>query len=72
MHLMDWLKDGLLTHRARYRHTTRTRPTGAEREEREDPSGRHDFGRRAHRPDPNASYGFGGDPGERMFRPRSG
>lgn len=69
MRLLDWLRDGLLSDRAEYRRTTRTRRVQPEREEREDPSGRHDFGRRAHHPDKNASYDFGHDPGHRMTPP---
>ena len=69
MQLLDWLRDGLLTDRARYRHTSQTRRVRPEREEREDPSGRHDFGRRAHHPDPNGHYDFGHDPGHRMTPP---
>jgi hypothetical protein len=66
MQLLDWLRDGLLSDRARYRHTSQTRRVRPEREEREDPSGRHDFGRRAHHPDPNGHYGFEPDANHRM------
>lgn len=59
MKLLDWLRDGLLTNRARYRRAPRPRRLQeAELHELLDPSGRHDFGRRAHRPDPKARYGF--------------
>jgi hypothetical protein len=72
MQLLDWLRDGLLGDRARYRRTTETQPVGGEREEREDPSGRHDFGRRAHHPDPNGHYGFEPDALHRTNRTDAG
>lgn len=65
MRLLDWLRDGLLTGGASYRRSMRPRPAengDALIRELNDPSGRHDFGRRAHRPDPKASYGFAPDP----------
>ena len=70
MHLLDWLHDGFLSHGARYRHTDKSAGGKTRRQERADPSGPHHFGRRAHKPDPNARYGFGDDPGQRMLRPR--
>jgi hypothetical protein len=66
MRLQDWLRDGLLGERARYRRAPQILPKRGEREEREDPSGRHDFGRRAHHPDPNAQYGFEPDANRRV------
>jgi hypothetical protein len=69
MQILDWLRDGFFNKRTRYRHTDRVRRTKAEGEEREDPSGRHDFGRRAHHPDPRGRYEFGSDPTHRMVRP---
>lgn len=71
MQILDWLRDGFFNSRTRYRHTDRARPAKAEWEEREDPSGRHDFGRRAHHPDPNGHYEFGSDPARRMVRPHA-
>ena len=58
MGLLDWLRDGLLGERARLRHVDRNMRSDGERESA-DPSGPHDFGRRAHRPDPQGHYGFG-------------
>ena len=69
MQLEDWLRDGLLTEGARYRHTETHADSDAVRQERADPSGPHDFGRRAHHPDPNARYDFGHDPAHRMVAP---
>jgi hypothetical protein len=64
MHLLDWLRDGLLSEDVSYRHVPPQRPLKrVERQERADPSGPHHFGRRAHRPDPNARYGFNHGPG---------
>lgn len=71
MHLLDWLRDGLLGSRTRYRRIDKTAPVRGDREEREDPSGRHDFGRRSHHPDPNGTYQFGDDPTGRMSSPRA-
>jgi len=71
MQILEWLRDGFFSNRTRYRHTDGVRPVKAEREEREDPSGRHDFGRRAHHPDPSGHYEFGGDPAGRMVRPHA-
>ena len=69
MRLLDWLRDGLLGDGARYRHVDKRAPRRAVRQERADPSGPHHFGRRAHRPDPNARYAFGDDPSHRMVSP---
>jgi hypothetical protein len=67
MHLVDWIRDGFLGDRTRLKRAPRTRPRDPAREEREDPSGRHDFGRRAHHPDPNGHYRFEPDP---LHRPK--
>ena len=58
MRIQDWLRDGFLGKRARLKHTTSLARKSAALEELLDPSGRHDFGRRAHHPDPAAHYGF--------------
>lgn len=70
MQILDWLRDGLLGNRARYKHIPKELPVSGESEERQDPSGRHDFGRRAHHPDPNGVYAFGEDAGHRQLRPK--
>jgi hypothetical protein len=69
MQLLDWLRDGILTRRASYRHIDAHADHTAVRQERAVPSGRHDFGRRAHHTDPNARYDFGNDPTHRMVTP---
>jgi hypothetical protein len=69
MQLKDWLRDGLLSKRASYGHTETRADRAVVEQERADPSGRHDFGHRAHHPDPNARYEFGDDPGHRMVPP---
>jgi hypothetical protein len=69
MQILDWLRDGFFNSRARYRRTDSVRRVKPEKEAREDPSGRHDFGRRAHHPDPRGHYEFGSDPVHRMVRP---
>ncbi len=71
MRLLDWLRDGLLGDRARFKHLTETGSERSEWEEREDPSGRHDFGRRAHHPDPNAEYGFVSDANHGVNGPKA-
>ena len=68
MQLLDWLRDGLLSRKSRYRHTSDA-PLSATVREFYDPSGRHDFRRRAHHPDPNGHYQFGEDPTGRMITP---
>jgi len=71
MRIFDWLRDGFGRDRGNDRVAAKRRSARAERQEREDPSGPHHFGRRAHRPDPNGRYEFGSDPGHRMVRPSS-
>jgi hypothetical protein len=58
MQILDWIRDGFLGERTHMKRASRTRRARPEREEREDPSGRHDFGRRAHHPDPKGHYQF--------------
>ncbi len=71
MRFIEWLRDGLLGDRARYRKASESALVRRDRQDREDPSGRHDFGRRAHRPDPNGQYQFGNDPTGRMVPPHA-
>lgn len=58
MQILDWLRDGLLGDGARMKRAPQARRVKPGQEEREDPSGRHDFGRRAHHPDPSGRYAF--------------
>lgn len=58
MRLLDWLRDGLLGERARMRRIGIDPDADMRQSVREDPSGPHHFGRRAHRPDPHAHYSF--------------
>ena len=61
MGLLDLLRDGFFSERARLRRTRSELPQSQERLRPDDPSGPHHFGRRAHRPDPDGHYGFGPD-----------
>ena len=56
MRVFHWVRDGLREARARIREQSAAAgPKG-------DVGGRFGFGRRAHRPDPTAHYGFDNDP----------
>jgi hypothetical protein len=59
MGLLDWLRDGFLGDGVEKRRETGNRGPRPAKEELDDPSGPHHFGRRAHRPDPKGRYGFG-------------
>jgi hypothetical protein len=59
MGLLDWLRDGPFGDRARMRHVEQKLAAEAEQRTKDDPSGPHHFGRRAHRPDPQGHYDFG-------------
>jgi hypothetical protein len=61
---LDWLRDALFDRHATQGVKLRRVKDMASPEARDfyDPSGRHDFGRRAHRPDPKARYGFDAPP----------
>jgi hypothetical protein len=59
MAFLEWLRENLRGAARRHRHPAPRDWTPPEREVRDDPSGPHHFGRRAHRPDPEAAYGFG-------------
>lgn len=64
MQLPELLRDGMLGDEARLRHLST--PAQPSELDEGDPSGRHDFGHRAHQPDPNARYGF--EPDQRPRR----
>jgi hypothetical protein len=62
MRLLNWFSDD-----------SRRRPRGRERAQNPQPEGdfrgRYGFGRRAHRPDPDATYAFEPDANRRPRRP---